>query len=122
MTAAIAIYGRLGGDPEQRTAQSGNLWAKASLAVHLESGDDAAPTWFSIVAFSRVAESLCRHSKGDLISASGRLQLNRWTGSDGQEREQLQVVADTIVSAKSVRPGGGRKRGADRNHQEHDHG
>jgi single-strand DNA-binding protein len=110
MTASAAIYGRLGRDPEQRTSQAGNPWATATLAVNLAEDDDAPPVWFGVTAFGKVAEILCKHSKGDLISVSGRLKLNRWRGQDGEEREQLQIVADSIVSARSVRPSGGRRR------------
>ncbi len=31
-------------------------------------------------------------------------------GQDGEEREQLQVIAESIISARTVRPGGVRKR------------
>ena len=111
MSAQVAAYGRLGADPQARTAQSGKAWATASLAVDLGAGDDqeAPPQWFGIVAFGRVAETLCRHSKGDLVGVSGRLQRNSWTDKQGNEREQLQVIADAIVSARTVRPGGGRR-------------
>jgi single-strand DNA-binding protein len=62
--------------------------------------------WVGVVAFGRCAEDLLRHDKGELVSVSGRVQVNRWAGSDGEEREQLQVVADSIVSARTVRPAG----------------
>jgi single-strand DNA-binding protein len=110
VTASAAIYGRLGRDPEQRTSQAGNPWATATLAVNLAEEDDAPPVWFGVTAFGKVAEILCRHSKGDLISVSGRLQLSRWRDQQGLEREQLRIIADTVISAKSVRQGGGRER------------
>ncbi len=111
MTAHIAAYGRLGSDPVQRQSQSGNPWATASIAVPLGQNDDGALVqWFSVVAFGRVAETLARHTKGDLLSVSGKLQLNRWTDREGNDREQLQVIADTVMSAKAVRPTGGRRR------------
>lgn len=113
MSAQAAVYGRLGGDPVKRTSASGKDWATATLAVNLGDDDEGQPQWFGVVAFGRTAEALCRHTKGDLLSVSGRLKLNRWQGQDGGEREQLQVVADAVVSAKSVRPGGGRKRGVE---------
>ncbi|HEX2796054.1 MAG TPA: single-stranded DNA-binding protein [Immundisolibacter sp.] len=66
-----------------------------------------------IVAFGKLADLLLRHAKGDLLSASGRMQVRRWTDTDGTGREQLQLVADALVSARTVRPGGGRKRAED---------
>lgn len=105
MSAQIAIHGRLGSDPVERTSNSGTTWATASIAVSLSNDDEGGTVWFGIVAFGKVAEALCRQSKGDMVSASGRLQLNRWTDKENQQREQLQVVADTIISARTVRPG-----------------
>lgn len=58
----------------------------------------------------RIAETLVRHAKSDLVSISGRLQLNRWADREGNDREQLQVIADTVMPAKAVRPAGGRRR------------
>lgn len=107
MSAQIAAYGRLGADPVQRQSQNGKEWATASIAVAIAEDEDRPPLWFGIVAFGRMAETLCRHSKGDLVSVSGRLQLNRWQDRDGNGREQLQIVADALVSTRTVRPGGG---------------
>lgn len=112
MTAQIAAYGRLGADPVQRASQAGKPWATASLAVQIAEGDDAAPHWFQLVAFGRMAELLARHAKGDLVSVAGRLQLNRWQDRDGASHERLQIVADTLISARSARPRGGKRREA----------
>jgi hypothetical protein len=74
MTAQIAAYGRLSGDPQQRTSSSGKVWATASIAVNAGRDTDGPPLWVQVVAFGSVAEVLCRHEKGDLLSVSGRLQ------------------------------------------------
>lgn len=109
MSAQVAAYGRLGADPVKRTSAAGKDWATASIAVSLSEGEDALTQWFGIVSFGKAAETLCRHSKGDLVSVSGRLQLNRYRDREGNDREQLQVVAETVISARTVR-GGGRPR------------
>jgi single-strand DNA-binding protein len=104
-----SAYGRIGQDPRSISTKSGNPMAAASLAVSL--GDqDAPPLWVGIVAFGRVAEDLLRHSKGDLLSVSGRVQQNTWTDRDGKKHDQLQIVADSLVSSRTVRPSGGGKR------------
>lgn len=111
-----SAYGRLGGDPRRIETRTEKTMAVGSLAVDVHDGRgeaDAAPLWLGIVAFGRVADDLLRHVKGDLLSVSGRLQRNVWTDrKTGEVREQLQVVADALVSARTVRPGGGRKRQA----------
>ncbi len=58
-----------------------------------------------MLAFGKQAELLAGHHKGDMVSASGQLQLNRWKTQDGTQRETHQLIADTLISAKTVRPG-----------------
>lgn len=103
-----AAYGRLGQDPKQINTQSGKPMAAASIAVSVGEQDEP-PEWIGVVAFGRVADDLVRHQKGDLVSVSGRVQRSSWTGQDGQKRDQLQIVADALISARTARPGGGRK-------------
>ena len=113
MTAQIAIYGRLGGDPDERTSASGKVWTTASVAVSASRDPEDSPLWLKVVAFGAAAETLARHSKGDQISAIGRLQVNRWTDREGRAREDLQVIAEQVISARTVRPSGDKRRGDD---------
>jgi single-strand DNA-binding protein len=103
-----SAYGRLGQDPKKINTQSGNAMAVTSIAVNI--GDhDTPPQWMGIVAFGKVAEDLLKHHKGDMVSASGRVQRSNWTGQNGEKKEQLQIVADSLVSSRLARPGGSRK-------------
>ena len=86
------------------------------MAVDLECRERGKDTetqaeWFDVLAFGRSAETLAKHEKGDLVSVAGRLQLSAWTTSTGETRRQFQLVADSVVSARAVRPSGGRKAG-----------
>ena len=86
--------------------------AVSSVAIDVSRGDEEQEQpalWVGIVCFGRVADSLLKHKQGDLISASGRVQMNRWKGQDGTDHEQLQVIADSLLSARAIRPGGGRR-------------
>ncbi len=107
-----AIYGRLGRDPKAIETTTGKTMAASSLAVNLirDAPEDTPPEWIAIIAFGRQAEILLRHKKGDLISASGRVQRNIYTNKNGDEISELQIVADSVVSARSVRPSGGKKK------------
>lgn len=107
----IAAYGHLGGDPKRIETSSGKAMAVASVAVDIaERGvEDPPPEWLGIVAFGGQADKLLQHAKGECLSVSGRVQRNRWQGRDGNEHEQLQVVVDSLVSARTVRPGGKRR-------------
>lgn len=104
-----AAYGRIGQGPRLIPTQSGKTMVASSIAVSV-GGHDEPPLWLAILAFGHVGDTLLRHEKGDLISVSGRVQRNGYTTSAGEKREQLQIIADTIISARSVRPGGGKRR------------
>ena len=114
--ATLAVYGRLGSDPREHETRKGGAMATASLAVDVpdrsQGAEDGATEtlWLRVTAFGRVAESLAGHSKGDPVSVSGRLQFSRFQSRDGADREQWQIVADALVSARTVRPGGGRRK------------
>lgn len=110
--AMAALYGRCGSDPVLRKSAGGTDWATVNIAVQLDEAEGAASTWIGVRAFGRGAEALAKHAKGDLISVSGRLQLSRWRGQDGKDHEQFQLVADTVISARTVRAGGGRRKAA----------
>ncbi len=106
-----SVYGRLGADPVERRTRSGTEMVTASLAVNAGRPDVGEETqWFNLVAFGRAAKDMMRHQKGDLIACMGTITKNRYTGRDGQEREGWSLNVDAIVSARTVRPGGGRKR------------
>ena len=111
MTAQIVAYGRLGQAPRQIATRTGTPIAVGSIACDISEDADGPPLWLGVVAFGNTADALLRHGKGDLLSVSGRLQRRTWTDSEGATREQLQCIADAIVSARTVRLGGGRKRG-----------
>ncbi len=104
MTAHLAIYGRLGRDPYSIETKNGKPMAVVNVAVEIGRDGEGEPLWIGILCFGRVAEDLLRHQKGDLLSAFGRLQRRTWKGTEGEDREQLQIVAETVISARTTRP------------------
>ncbi|WP_339036869.1 single-stranded DNA-binding protein [Serratia symbiotica] len=58
------------------------------------------------MAFGKQAKALARYGKGELNSVSGTMQINQWTAKDGSTSSGYQVVADSIISALTVRPAG----------------
>lgn len=90
------VSGALVRDPESRIAASGQNFTTGS--IRSGSGDDA--VFVSVIAFSDAGERLLQLRKGDLCSASGRLELARWTGRDGTERTGLKIVATEIAAAR----------------------
>ncbi len=102
-TNYICITGRLGQDPRPIETASGKPMAVCSLAVDLDTRDNRRTVWFGVIAFGDWAKDLQQLIKGDSLCVSGKLQLNVYQGRDG-EVEQLQVVADSLISAGLSRP------------------
>ncbi|HFS8241955.1 TPA: single-stranded DNA-binding protein [Klebsiella pneumoniae] len=109
MAAQISAYGRLVADPETRTTGKGTSMAMARLAVSLPcnaAADGQATFWLGVIAFGKQADALDKHQKGDLVSVAGNMQINQWTGRDGCTQQGYQVLADSVISARTARPGG----------------
>ncbi len=104
MSAQLAAHGRLGADPRTIETKTGRAMVTATLAVDVaekREGDDAEPLWLGLVAFGALADRLLEQRKGEALTVYGRLQVRRWQ-SDGEAREQLQVVVETVLSARTV--------------------
>jgi single stranded DNA-binding protein len=105
----IACHARFGQDPREIQTSTGKPMAVASVAVSLTDRQGEESTeWLGVVAFGKQAELLLRHKKGDLASIAGRVQRNKYT-ANGEQRSELQVIVDSIVSARTARPGGGKR-------------
>lgn len=111
MTAQIAAYGRLVADPQTKTTSKGTNMTMARMAVSLPCSaaqDGQATLWLGVLAFGKQADALAKHTKGDLVSVAGTMQINQWTGQDGGTQSGYTVIADSVVSARTARPGGRR--------------
>jgi len=102
MTATV--YGRLGKPAKAIATRTDTPMAIGSLAV--DTSHDKNPdstTWLSLVCFGRNAEMLLACHPGEMLSAIGRVQVNRWQAEGGACVEQLQVVVDSLHSARTIR-------------------
>ena len=109
MTAQIAAYGRLVDDPQVKQTSKGTPMTLARMAVSLpcsQAQDGQATLWLSVLAFGKQADFLAKHQKGDVASVSGTMQVSQWTGQNGETRQGWQVIADSVISARTARPGG----------------
>ncbi len=106
-----AVHGRVGDNPIKRQTRGGKTMVTASVAINAGRPDVGDATiWLSLAAFGRAAEALARHVKGDLLGAMGRLYHTKFTARDGTEREGWSLTIDQLMSARTVRPHGGRRR------------
>lgn len=91
-------------DPEPRVSQSGSSWMTARAAYNprvknRDSGqyEDGETTWIGLKAFKQTADSIAAtFHKGDKALVKGTLTTERYTDSQGVERESLVLVVDEI--------------------------
>ncbi len=98
MVNKAILVGRLGKDPECRTAQSGKTVCKFSLATDTGFGDSKATDWHNIVCFDRQAD-FCKNymRKGSLVYVEGRI-TNRSYEKDGVKQFITEIIANTVQS------------------------
>lgn len=102
--AKVTIIGNLGRDPETRYTPSGAMNVSFSMAASRRFRDSSGQdqertTWFRVTAWGRLAETIDGLSqrgivaKGRQVYVEGRIELNEWTGNDGEKRTSLEVNA-----------------------------
>ena len=95
---SVQLIGNLGRDPEMRYTACGKAVANLRLAVNTGFGDKQRVDWFTIVAWSKLAEVCNQYlGKGSRIFVEGRLQIRQWEGDDGQTRYATEIVANRVL-------------------------
>ncbi len=110
-----SVRGRLGKTPVERKTKDGKVWATASVAVNMARyGQDEETEWINLAAFGKAAEVLLKHQSGEPVNVFGPMTRQSYTGRDGIERTSWQIQVASILSARTTRPSGKRKRPADK--------
>ena len=85
--------------PEIRQTKSGKTVAKARMVI--KTYGDADDMWVSVNMWENLAEntnfSFPEGAKTIRAMVTGRLQEEKWTGKDGNERKELVVTADNVA-------------------------
>jgi single-strand DNA-binding protein len=94
----VTLTGRAGRDPEVKFFESGTAVAQFSLAVDGFAKDGKKPThWVDIKVWGKSAQFCADYlRKGGKVGVVGRLEQEKWTSKDGDERSKLVVVADRV--------------------------
>jgi single-strand DNA-binding protein len=121
MINRVVLIGRLTRDPEApRTTTSGKSVMNFSIAVTKRiKPQDGSPDadFFNIVAWGQTAEYVANYlTKGRLVAVDGRLQARKYTTQEGQNREVVEIVAESVQGLDRPRDeeGGGRPMGGAR--------
>lgn len=96
----IVLIGRITRDPELRYTQSGLAVASFSIAVDRRAKNqqgEKVTDFFRCNAWRATAEFVQQYAtKGRLIAVEGRVELNKYTGKDGVEKQTCDVVCDSV--------------------------
>ena len=95
------LQGRLVSDPDLKHTQSGVSVVGFRIAVDRDykSKDPNAQNcdFINVVAWRSVAEFISRYfSKGSLILVDGRIQVRDYTDNNGNKRNVVEVVAESV--------------------------
>ena len=112
----VQIIGRLGGDPELRYTSSGQPVATFNVATN-DMWNDAQgqaqerTEWHRVVLWGKLGEIAGDYlRKGGRVYIEGRLQTNKWTDKNGNERETKEIIARDMIllGSKGESSGGAR--------------
>lgn len=98
----VFLMGNLTRDPELRYVPSGTAVANFTVAVNRVYKDKAGEkkeeaSFVRVVVWGKIAEVCGEYlTKGRPVLVEGRLQSRSWEGQDGQKRNTLEVIADSI--------------------------
>jgi single-strand DNA-binding protein len=98
----VVLVGNLTKDPELRHTQSGMAVCSLRLAVNTRRKDDTGqwvdkPNYFDITVWGNQGERCAQYlAKGRPVGVDGRLEWREWETPEGNKRQAVEVVADTV--------------------------
>ena len=107
----VILIGNLGKDPEVRKLESGALLTRFSIATSEQYTDKVSgkrienTDWHDIVTWRGLAEVSEKFlKKGMKVYIEGKLKKRTWTDKDGQQRNNVDVVADELTILSKMEP------------------
>ena len=98
----VVLTGNLTRDPELRATNSGLNVCSLRIATNTRQ-KDASGEWtdrahyFSVTVFGAQGENCARFlSKGRPVAIDGRLQWREWQDQNGNKRESIEIVAESV--------------------------
>jgi single-strand DNA-binding protein len=99
----VIVTGNLTRDPEMKALPSGTSVCSLRIACNgrrknNETGVwEEVPNYFDITVWGSQGENCGKYlSKGRGVAVDGRLRWREWTGQDGQKRQGVDIIADTV--------------------------
>jgi len=93
---AVILIGRLTRDPELSHVGDNIPKCEFGIAVDRSYGKDEVD-FFDVTCWRGLAETVEKYcSKGKEVGVRGRLQQDRWTTKEGENRRKVSVVAEEV--------------------------
>jgi single-strand DNA-binding protein len=99
----VVITGNLTRDPELRSLPSGTSVCDLRVAVNTRRKNGATgewedkPNYFDVKVWGAQGENCARFlSKGRPVAVQGRLEWREWETQDGQKRQAVDIIADSV--------------------------
>lgn len=110
MINMVALMGRLTYEPELRTTPSGVSVLRFQVACdrsYQRAGAERQADFIDCVAWRQTAEFISRYfHKGSMIAVEGTIQTGNYTDKNGQNRKQVEVLANNVSFCGSKSEGG----------------
>jgi len=112
----VVLVGNLTRDPELRHTPSGTAVCKLRLAVNTRQKDSATgqwgekPNYFDVTVWGNQGESCAQYlAKGRAVGVDGRLDWREWETQDGNKRQAVEIIADSVqfLGSRGDSEGGG---------------
>ena len=99
----VVLTGNLTRDPELRSTQSGTSVCSLRLASNTRRKDNASGEWrdkanyLDVTVWGGQGENCARFlAKGRPVAIDGRLEWREWTTDEGDKRQAVEIVAQTV--------------------------
>jgi single-strand DNA-binding protein len=111
----VVLVGNLTKDPELRHTPSGTAVCNLRLAVNTRRKDETGqwvdkPNYFDVTVWGNQGERCAQYlSKGRPVAVDGRLEWREWETPEGNKRQAVDVVADSVqfLGSRGDGEGGG---------------
>ena len=98
----VVLTGNLTKDPELKSTPSGTSVCKLRLACNTRRRDSSGewvdkPNFFDITVWGAQGENCANYlQKGRAIAVDGRLEWREWETEQGQKRQAIDIIADSV--------------------------
>jgi single-strand DNA-binding protein len=98
----VVLTGNLTRDPELRNLPSGTAVCSLRLACNTRRKDQSGqwvdkPNYFDVTVWGAQGENVAQYcSKGRAIAVDGRLEWREYTDNQGNKRQAVDIIADSV--------------------------